>query len=278
MSEVERSYFEDGSLHSEIPKANGVPHGIVQHWHSNGQIAFRIPMEDGLVNGIAKQWDEEGNLLGTYEMQKGTGVEILWARVGQIRATCSYINGKRSGPSRAYDDDGEAFAEGYWVDGEPVVWKNYVLACERNASLPNSPEDEPQLPAKIARLKELEARIGPAGMADLLPRRLLQGENSREALEWLKEDRARSLGEGGRHRKSLNTVVKLYDLGAKCVHAVGVIRYEGGEENAGNLVVELPDDEAARSALLDYGGKIARSLGFTRDEDVGQKYMLLAFD
>ncbi len=278
MTQVDKSYFTDGTLRSETPILNGVPHGVVQHWHSNGKIALRIPMADGLVNGVVRQWDADGNLLGTYRMSNGTGVEIKWSGIGQIGATCSYINGNRNGPARVYDDEGELLGEGYWVDDKPVIWEKYLLACERDANLPNSLEDKPQLPAKIAKLKELEARIGPAGMADLLPERLIQGERTREALEWLQENRARSLGEGRRHGKSVNSVTKLYELGAKCVYAVEIDQYVGGEENTGKLVVELPNAEEARVQLLKYGAKIGQRIGFTKDEDVKQKYMLLLFD
>jgi hypothetical protein len=275
---IETTRYADGTLHSETPLQDGVAHGIVRRWHSNGALAEEVPMEMGVIHGTVKHWDSSGRLLGTYQMMHGTGIETRWAKPGLISATCSYIDSKRSGPARSYNPDGTILGEGYWVDGQAVVWEQYVAACQKDDRLPNSPDDEPLIPKRIAELKELERRYGPGFLADQLPKRLLGESGVREATEWLLESEDHSLGEDLTRRRAKNLINKLYALGAVKVHAVEIQRYDEGEENTGRLVVELPSDLNDRNALLKHASKLGRKLGFGAEEDVGQQYMLMMLD
>lgn len=278
MTHVERTYHDNGALHSETPKVDGVVHGFVRHWYDNGQLGIEAPMVNGLVHGVVRNWDRSGNLLGTYEMQQGTGLEIHYHTNGRIRSLCSYIDGRISGPAKSYLESGEILAEGYWLDGKPVTWDKYEAAAKDDSRLPNPVDYRPEIPAKIAKLKELEARIGPAGMADLLPKQLIEHSRTRDALEWLDESDTRSLGEGMQRGRSIRLVKKLLELGANRVLATSIDAYDNDEQNTGEIIIELPAERTERKRLFDHVGRLARKQGFSKEADVGQQYLLLTLD
>ena len=278
MKEVKRRHSKNGTIVSESPYLDGVPHGITRFWHENGALAREIPMEKGFVNGTGKQWNQNGKLLGSYDMRFGTGVERTWHENGTLWSTCSFVKGERCGPSRMYSEDGDLFAESYWLYGERVTWKVYLEKSKIDSKIPNTNDDYPKLPARIEELKALEKKLGPAGMADMLPKKLLQGDSVREALSWLEESKLRSIGQATSRRKSLNLVRKLYDCGAINVQAVEIDGAEEEEQNAGKIVIEIPKDKDGRKAIFKIAGKIARKQGYDPEQDVGQQYCFLMLD
>ncbi len=277
MKEVKRRHSRNGVVVSETLYSDGVPHGMQRFWHENGVLAKEIPIEEGSVNGTVKQWSQSGKLLGSYDMSFGTGVEYTWHENGKLWTTRSFVNGERCGPARMYSEDGDLFAESYWLYGERVTWRVYHEKSKTDSRLPNSKDDSPKLPARIEEMKAWEKKLGPAGTADMLPKRLLQGDKVREALSWLEESKLRSLGETTSRREALGFVRRLYDYGAINVHAVEINGTEE-EQNTGKLIVELPADKDGRKAVFEIAGKVAREQGYDPEQDVGQQYCFLMLD
>ena len=103
--------------------------------------------------------------------------------------------------------------------------------------------------------------------------------NKAEALSWLRggsDTSVRNLGEM-EAEESIRFVQHLYDLGAETVLAGEIHEYPDGA-NSGNLLVQLPSDDAARERLFAFERDHAESHGFDATPDEGQEYVYLKLD
>lgn len=115
--------------------------------------------------------------------------------------------------------------------------------------------------------------------ADQFAMQLLEGPHVQEARAWLqKAGPETTLGEEMFHEEAVGFVEELYALGAKAVHAVEITGQGTGFENTGKLVIELPDAAEQRQAISEVCDKIAQSLGFDPEPDIGQRYRFVMFD
>ena len=60
-------------------------------------------------------------------------------------------------------------------------------------------------------------------------------------------------------------------------YAIEIDEYERGN-NTGKLIIELPDDAAARKRVFAWAGKIAREQGFDPEREAGQRYVFVMLD
>jgi hypothetical protein len=129
--------------------------------------------------------------------------------------------------------------------------------------------------------------MGKSNARDARYRHLASQPGSQEAIAWLQveEGQWRTISGGGGSETALSTeqalalVRELYRLGARRVLAVDVDRDGGPEyEDTDTLLVELPDDAAARSALFAWHASLAGTQGLAPTPDEGQKYLLVRWD
>ena len=110
----------------------------------------------------------------------------------------------------------------------------------------------------------------------------LANPNKAEARSWLEDIHSDeyfvNLGELESSEKSLDLVNSFYDAGAVEVIAVEIDKYEDEGENAGKLVIVLPEDKEQRAKVLDLCSNIVEEQGFDRLEDFGQKRVFLMLD
>lgn len=112
---------------------------------------------------------------------------------------------------------------------------------------------------------------------DSICRKLLETRGPREVSEWINEG-DNTLGELDR-AKSLSLADEIYKAGAAHVYAIEIEEHPEGS-STGKLIVELPDDLAARQRVLAWAGKIASQQGFgdDPDTDTGQRYVFSMLD
>jgi hypothetical protein len=111
--------------------------------------------------------------------------------------------------------------------------------------------------------------------------KLLKDRNKAEALAWLSGGAAgsfRNLGELETNEESVALVREVYALGAVQVLAMEIDSYDGADGNSGKLVIELPEDEAARGRVFAWCARQGEKLGFEGDEDFGQRYLFVMLD
>jgi hypothetical protein len=97
-----------------------------------------------------------------------------------------------------------------------------------------------------------------------------------EARTWLsqaKPPEERFVGEQT-PKEALAIVERLYSLGAKDVQAADITTSPYGQWTQ-VLIVTLPTDTQARTALFDFGAHMASRAGFDPVSDDGQQYMFL---
>ena len=107
---------------------------------------------------------------------------------------------------------------------------------------------------------------------------LLQEGPYREARAWLAEG-VGTLGEDYTHADSRKLVDEFYAAGVVRVIALDIdIDTEDEYENSGRLLVELDDDPGHRKQVFDQCNRLACKLGFGREVDRGQRYVLVMLD
>ena len=276
-SVVTRFFYDSGAIgEAHVYKAE--ERGVSRHWHPNGVLASEKTIQGGIIEGVASYWNDRGELVDSFEIRNGSGVWRIWELDEQSRwyryIECRTINNMKIGRQLVYSDHGTTAIEAYWINDKKISKKRYFKACDHDPNLPRY-DWEPPVPPPPPK----EPRP-PAKVSDDLPLELLKGPAVREALAWLEEscEPSRSLGEGTTQASSLRLVKKLYSLGAVNVHAVEIDGEPQDDQNAGKLVVELPQEAASRKRLLQYSGRLARKLGFEPDHDTGQRYVFLMLD
>jgi len=104
-------------------------------------------------------------------------------------------------------------------------------------------------------------------------RRLISEPESREVLAWLKSG-DNTLGEISSAKRSLALAQDIYDHGAVKVFALDIDEYPS-YQNTGILVIELPQNPAARAKVSAWAAKHTRSQD---DLEEGQKYLFVMLD
>lgn len=117
-----RRFHKTGEPWSEIPLKDGVYHGTVYRWDIPGVLLSSEPFVNGLAHGLARQWSDDGKLIGSYEMKRGTGIDLWWGdcdgklSVSEVR----YMkDGKRHGFEWWIGSDGKLTEELHCQNGEP---------------------------------------------------------------------------------------------------------------------------------------------------------------
>ena len=171
----QRAFDSKGALVEERPMRNGVRHGTCYFW-DEGALVNAEPYLDGKMHGTCKQWDFDGTLLGTYEMDHGTGFDVWRCKDRRGRISISEIhpmkNGVLHGPDRWFAEDGTLTMEthfvdgkkhgierqwdsgelrdgcpGFWLDGEEVTRQIYLTAVKDAPGL-HPPDFEDDLPRR----------------------------------------------------------------------------------------------------------------------------------
>ncbi len=167
-----RYWDEDERLLMEYDIKGNLRHGSFRTWYENGVLCEESFYVEGKEHGVTKQYDYEGNLIGTYQMNYGTGADLWYGNAGILSEERYCKNGERDGYERWWNDDNETiyseqnFKDGiehgifrkwnqhgrfhrgfpqYFVNGQKVTKRQYLKACEQDESLPKyvAAEDDP---------------------------------------------------------------------------------------------------------------------------------------
>ncbi len=110
---LEKARYENGLLHGDVigyysngnvkqirPYVNGQKHGLHIGWYANGNIRFHYSFENGLGMDNHKEWYENGAPMMdlNYKNGKQFGAQKMWRKDGKLRS--NYVvreNGRRYG-------------------------------------------------------------------------------------------------------------------------------------------------------------------------------------
>jgi len=68
--DVNRAYYKDGKLETEIPMRNGKKHGIARSYYPNGKLRLELEYRFGKKEGLSKRYYESGALYQTTEYKQ----------------------------------------------------------------------------------------------------------------------------------------------------------------------------------------------------------------
>ncbi|BDA69972.1 hypothetical protein CAL7716_041380 [Calothrix sp. PCC 7716] len=155
--------WHENQVCMEYSIKNEKMHGLFRTWHENGNLCELGFYIDGKEHGITKQYDDDGNLIGSYEMNHGTGVDLWYSAKSIISEERHLKDGKRHGYERWwYDDNKTVWREQhfkddiehgiyrewnqknslrrgfpqYYVNGQKVNKQQYLKACIQDEFLP----------------------------------------------------------------------------------------------------------------------------------------------
>ncbi len=225
---------------------NGRIHGVLRRWHKNGVLALEQPHEQGATNGICRQWGEDGKLLGSFEIQRGTGIHRHWHDNGQLQSEVSCVDGALSGRHRSWLRDGTLLFEQYYLKNLAVDRHTYEAACSKDPRLPKYKDKKKEIVASPGVALELRTHR-------LFIESMLQKPNQAEARTWLakgkpKKGRVR-LGDFKSERTALKFVERLYSAGVVSVTAVDIYWNPKGDAFCDRLIIQLPKQATRRSAI-----------------------------
>jgi antitoxin component YwqK of YwqJK toxin-antitoxin module len=102
-----RYWDEDDRLFMEYDIKGNLQHGSFRRWYENGVLCEESFYVEGKEHGVTKQYDYEGNLIGTYQMNYGTGADLWYGNAGILSEERYCKNGERDGYERWWNDDNE---------------------------------------------------------------------------------------------------------------------------------------------------------------------------
>jgi hypothetical protein len=83
------------------------------------------PYARGFEHGVARQWGDDGRLLGTYRMNRGTGIDLWWDETWRKprRRYLAEVHSLRRGLPHGFEwwldeDQRSVSQERHWQDGE----------------------------------------------------------------------------------------------------------------------------------------------------------------
>jgi antitoxin component YwqK of YwqJK toxin-antitoxin module len=241
---VQRFYYRNGRIHTEIRELDGQLHGPYRTWHFNGQMAEELHYHHGLLHGTSRYWDEKGRLLGSFTMKHGTGCMRNWHDNGRLRWEVDCVEGKFTGRNRGWLQDGTLVQETYHINYGNVSRAVYLKAARRHADWP---QYKGQRAGKVIRPSlTLERKRHELFIASILKK------SHTEAREWLsaaKHPKQRSLAKFRTARAALRFVETIYAVGAEAVIVAPI--YPGGRGRlfADWLLIKLPRMPSKRRAV-----------------------------
>lgn len=267
---IEKTYYPNGQIESEVSFKNGIPHGPHKHWHENGILAWEWTCKDGVIDGIGKQWDSSGNLLVTFEIVNGTGIQKIWDETQQCFVEGTWHKGRMTGRIRSYLKDGTFLSEGFQFRGKTISKKRYIEECKKDPTLPRYDDIEVEK-------KSPATKKAPLPDSDDICKGILSSNKAQEARGWFKSGRC-FLGESDDEQGSIELVESLYKAGAVKIWVFDINIDEPSQQYSGRLIVEMPKNSLKREKIFSICDEIAENFGFDLEEDCGQQYRLLMLD
>ena len=92
---IVKSYYQDGSIQSEISYVNDILDGKANWYYQNGQLKSERNYDKGILNGLVKEYYETGLLKEEYFVRSGMkdGAYRVFNEKGTLNVLSNYVNG-----------------------------------------------------------------------------------------------------------------------------------------------------------------------------------------
>lgn len=93
---IVRTYYDDGTIESEISYINDILDGISLFYYPNGNLREEIPFSYGKVNGIHRKYFQNGLIREERNLKEGIldGLDKIFHENGALKEALNYENGK----------------------------------------------------------------------------------------------------------------------------------------------------------------------------------------
>ncbi|MDR0603536.1 MAG: toxin-antitoxin system YwqK family antitoxin [Bacteroidales bacterium] len=117
---VEKNYYENGKVESEIPYKNGKMNGVAVWYYLHGQRSLEITYKDGAKDGTMTRFYRNGQKETVEQYKNDTlhGLSLKFNEKGSLTLECGYKNGKKDGIIKQYYSDGSLFMTGNYIDDQ----------------------------------------------------------------------------------------------------------------------------------------------------------------
>ena len=214
---------------------------------------------------IIRKFDADGRMISESHAYGLIDISIQSHFSAGVKVSETYIVNKRLVSRKRYDQVREAYAD--MPPSDPNIE-------DVGAQLIKGMRDERREWGKAAR-SHVPDRAA-AAKTDAFCQSMLEKGKTANALTWIKSKK-HTLGELS-HSRSRKIIERLAELGAKRVLVCDVDQYDNGEENTGQLVVDLPKDSVKRKSLFREVDRLAAKQGFRGEFDNGQQYVYVGLD
>ena len=115
---VQRDYYENGKLKSELHYVDGKLNGECVWYFSNGQKVMQANYKDDLKEGHSLRWYVNGTLEEDcwYKHGELDSIYRSYSEKGKLACEEFFVQGKRNGPVKKWYDNGQVFQDGQYVD------------------------------------------------------------------------------------------------------------------------------------------------------------------
>ena len=113
---VEKNYYPNGVLESEIRYKRGKMDGVAIWYYQSGKKSIEITYKDGLKEGIMLRFYRNGakESVENYKNDSLHGVSLKYNENGVLASETLYENGKQNGEVKQYYPDGSFFLTGFY--------------------------------------------------------------------------------------------------------------------------------------------------------------------
>ena len=117
---VEKNYYPNGGLESEIPYKQGQLHGTAVWYYPHGKKSLEITYKNGRKEGEMKRFFRNGTIetIENYKNDSLDGISLKYGENGVLLSEISYKNGKKDGIFKQYFSDGSLFITGKYTDDQ----------------------------------------------------------------------------------------------------------------------------------------------------------------
>ena len=116
---VQRAYWENGKLKSELRYKNGKLNGECVWYYQNGNKLSQGFYVNDTLEGCFTRWHPNGKIAeeGWYKLGLRDSIGHTYSEKGLLASEEHYRNGELNGEIKKWFDNGQLFQEGQYVDG-----------------------------------------------------------------------------------------------------------------------------------------------------------------